>query len=163
MRKLLLTALPAVFFLMSLSGCYTKLGTPRPSTGETTREHYYYDDSADYPDFPYYSGGGWQGPYLYAYPYINYGYFYNPWWYDSWYGSDEGNNDRRYNKSARSRGHQIDSPPAPFPGYTPPPSLPPADNTLVTDPPPQSDPPVAGDDNKDNFGSAPKKQTRSRR
>ncbi len=125
MRKLIQTAVLAVFFSLIQSGCYTQFGKPTPETGERTRYlDYDYDD--------YYYHRGYSSPWFYGYPYYSYGYFYSPWWYDQiyyYYYADDGY--RSGYKSVRSRDH----------GYSPSP-LPPSNGGIAA---PPSNPPPSGE------------------
>jgi hypothetical protein len=129
MRKLFQAALLAAFLSVTISGCYTKFEAPRPSYGERVEredvDNYYDDDYfyGGYGNYPFYSYYGWQGPYLYAYPYYSFGYFYSPWWYDPWYYYyGDYYSTRLYQKAVRNR--RIDDTIYNPPAYNPSPSPP---------------------------------------
>src|SRR3989339_406813 len=86
MKRVILTALVAVFLLLVVGGCYTQLKRPEPSTGDRYfGDNYYYDDWDFYGNWsPYLYHYGWYSPYFYTYP-SYYGYFYRPLYYDPWY------------------------------------------------------------------------------
>jgi hypothetical protein len=87
-KTTLLAVLATVFLSFFTQGCYTKLRSSEPKTGE--RE--YYPDYGAYPDdyydmgFSYY-GWGWYRPFYTFSPFF-YGMSYYPWWYDPWYYDD---------------------------------------------------------------------------
>lgn len=127
MRRLIPTAVLAVFLSLFISGCYTQLKGPEPRTGERTYEGDYY--RGDYS--PYYYWDDYWYPSFFGFPYYNYGFFYSPWWYDpGFYYYYYGNGNLGTSKALRDRGHdglqpsppagviirQPDSPPAPSDG-----------------------------------------------
>jgi len=129
MRKFFSAALLAAFFSLTISGCYTKFEAPQPSYGEQAEQYdddVYYDDYDVYPGYghyPFYFSYGWQGPFLYAYPYFSYGYFYSPWWYDPWYYYyGDSYSTRLYKKAVRNRriDQTIYNPPSFNPSPSPP-------------------------------------------
>lgn len=121
MKRLIPTAALAVFFSLSLSGCYTQFGRPGPETGERTR-YRDYDYTYDYYDDYYY--WGYLSPWSYGYPYYSYGFFYSPWWYDQiYYYYYPGDDYRAGSKFIRSRSHD----------YTPSP-MPPSSGVIVNPP-----------------------------
>jgi len=123
MKRLFPTALVAVFFLLTISGCYTKFHSPEPETGEQYSEEQ--DEIAyDYDDYDlfleYYYPGNWFTSY-YASPYFSYGNLYSPMWYAPWYyyGGRDYVRGGGY-KSVRRRGLIYDNTPPPAPVYNPP-------------------------------------------
>jgi hypothetical protein len=155
MKRSLVTALVAVFLSIAVSGCYTKLKSPGPRTGET----YYYDDYDYWYSSPYFYHYGWYSPYFYGYP-LYYGYFYAPWWYDPWYYyGDGGYYDGRTpsRKEIRRRNPGDDLPPVPGGSYSP--SPPSQGSGSSSQPPASGDKQRQGNDNGNSSGKA----TRGRR
>lgn len=166
MKRLIMTALTAVFLSVIIQGCYTQFKSNEPKTGEKDYSNYqYYGD--DYYYSPYYYGMGWYQPYFY-YPYPSYyGYMYSPWWYDPWYYYyDDGthyitpNNGSKAIRRGGSRGGT--SPQSPGIRYSPQaPSAPSGGGSVESAPPPpppsNSNPP----DKKETKESG--KSTRGRR
>ena len=123
MKRLIATALAAVFLSMGIQGCYTVLKKSEPATGEKVYNNSeYYPPDYNYYDYysPYFFSYGWyNNPFYFAYP----GYFdsfYRPWWYDPNYYYDGGyynNGQSPSNKGSRGRG---DMPSVPGGNYTPP-------------------------------------------
>jgi hypothetical protein len=167
MKKVLLTALVAVFLSLTVAGCYTRLKGPEPYTGAET----YYDDLA-YP-YGYYSGYyshyGWYTPYFMGSPYY-YDYFYSPWWYDPYYyydGRDYDGGRAPSGKDIRRRGSGRGSnslPPVPGNTYSPPPATGGGNQGTVT-PPSQPSQPSRGNssNNDDDSNDSGGKSTRQRR
>jgi hypothetical protein len=162
MKRVIMAALLAVFLSLIVSGCYTKLKRPEPSTGDRYYGDYYNNDYRDYYGYwgSYFYYNGWYSPYFYTYPYY-YGYFNRPWYYDPWwwnyYGGDGGR--RSSGKSMRRGRGDTDLPPSP--GYTPP-SQPSSGGQGYQTPPPS--PPSGGNarPNTDS-GNDSGKSTRRRR
>jgi hypothetical protein len=169
MKRVIFTALLAVFLLLAVSGCYTKLKKVEPSTGERQYGDYYYQNDWDYYGYwsPYYYHYGWYSPNFYVYP-SYYGYFYRPWYYDPWWwnyydgGGDGRSSGDKNIRRGRTRGDS-DLPPVPGGTYTVPSTPPSGDAGYQAPPPPQ--PPPSGGDAKPNKGSDDDsgKSTRRRR
>jgi hypothetical protein len=80
-----LAVLATVFLSLITQGCYTKLSSSEPATGEREYSPGYYTYPDDFYDmgFSYY-GWGWYRPFYSFSPFF-YGMSYYPWWYDPWY------------------------------------------------------------------------------
>lgn len=170
MKRVILTALVAVFLSLAISGCYTKLKKPEPSAGDINYGgSYYYNDDWDFYGYwsPYLYHYGWYSPYFYTYP-SYYGYFYRPWYYDPWWWYNNGGGDNGRTPSGKQirRGRGTGNDPMQVPGgsYNPP-SAPSGGDRGYQAPPPSTPPSSGGakPDNRNSNDDSSGKSTRRKR